>query len=89
MTIKMDEPEFTHDCTKCKFLGRTIGGGRMADLYYCESTLSPAMDTLIARYGNDGPEYYSTHPSVARPNGHAELWAARTLWVEMQVKLNS
>lgn len=72
-----DHKHYAHDCKACVFLGCTIGGGRMVDLYYHES---PSHVTLIARYGSDGPEYLSTHHDYARPRGHAELWAAATLF---------
>ena len=62
----MANKHWKHDCDRCRFLGSTIGGGRMTDLYVCG-------ETLIARYGSDGPEYYSTTLGSARPEGHAEL----------------
>lgn len=39
---------FTHDCDACVFLGHAEG----CDHYICN-------DSLIARDGNDGPEYTS------------------------------
>jgi len=44
-------PRFTHDCDGCKFLGQD----EAHDFYFCPSS----MPTVIARYGNDGPEYTS------------------------------
>lgn len=41
---------YTHDCGECEFLGQY----KEYDLYYCEKE-----PTVIARYGNDGPEYMS------------------------------
>lgn len=73
-------PKWKHDCTKCKFLGQTIGGMKLVDLYVCESHYF--LPTLVARYGDDGPEYLSTHPSYAHANGHAELFAAKALYEE-------
>ena len=49
----------------------------MVDLYYCEAV---GGDTLIARYGDDGPEYLSTTVGMAHPNGHSELFAAQALY---------
>ena len=72
---------FVHDCDDCLFLGQTIGGGRIVDLYAHENADHV---TLIARYGNDGPEYFSTHLGMARPEGHAELWAAESLYRKEQ-----
>ncbi len=45
-------PKFVHDCDKCISLDHYDGH----DLYYCEQGGRP---TLIARYGDDGPEYKS------------------------------
>jgi len=71
------KPQYKHDCDQCQFLGVTIGGGRVADLY---AHVSPSWVTLIARYGDEGREYFSTNPEYATPTGHAELWAAKSLW---------
>lgn len=64
---------YTHDCQRCHYLGMCIGGGRLTDLFICQGK------TLIARYGNEGAEYYATPREYARPNGHSELWAAKFL----------
>lgn len=50
-------PRYTHDCDACEPLGEHLE----YDLYYC-----PRCDggTIIARYGNDGPEYASTMLSI-------------------------
>lgn len=52
------KPKFQHDCERCVFLGRyscPIYGE--CDLYYADHGGLP--DTLIARYGDDGPSYVS------------------------------
>jgi hypothetical protein len=49
-SIKM--PKFIHDCDTCQFLGRY----QKHDLYYCPKC---AEGTVIARYGNHGPDYRS------------------------------
>ena len=46
-------PKFTHDCEACTFLGPYQG----YDLYVCDTS-------VIARFGNDGPEYSSLPISV-------------------------
>ena len=48
--MNKDTPLFTHDCDKCQFLGTF----KKHDLYFCA-----AGPTVVARYGNDGPEYKS------------------------------
>lgn len=68
----IDKPTWKHDCKKCEFLGSTIGGGRLVDCYVCG-------ESLVARYGNGGPKYYSGLIGYANPNGHAELFVAAWL----------
>ena len=47
------KPVFQHDCDLCKFLGHHNGH----DMYFClQGRNSP---TVLARYGNDGPDYTS------------------------------
>lgn len=48
-----ETPQFTHYCDRCQFLGVYKG----SDLYVCAR--NNVMDTVIHRYGNDGPEYGS------------------------------
>jgi len=45
-------PKYTHDCDACTFLGTFFDH----DVYHCGDTLSRS---IVARYGNDGPEYAS------------------------------
>lgn len=71
----MNGPYHTHDCEHCVYLGSVSasrnGMGRTAffpgvvhdavDLYFCpQSGLVP---TVIARFGSDGPDYYSGIPT--------------------------
>lgn len=49
--------KFTHDCDRCQFLGHYFGH----DVYVCNgggNTLM-GMGSIIARYGDDGPDYAS------------------------------
>lgn len=73
-----DKPQWEHDCEACIFLGSAIGGKHHVDLYAHESPSGRV--ELIARYGDDGPDYASTELSMARPNGHAELFCAKALY---------
>lgn len=50
-----DEPQYQHDCDECTFLGQ-YGN---YDLYFCTQGGGYRSPTVIARYGNDGPEYTS------------------------------
>jgi len=47
------KPRYLHDCSNCSFLGAYEN----YDLYVCAR--HGKIDTLIARYGNDGGEYAS------------------------------
>lgn len=50
----MMEPKFTHDCNECVFLGHEDNH----DLYWCGESI-PFNWTVIARYGDGGPDYTS------------------------------
>ena len=52
MSIEPLTPAFEHDCDECVFLGRYEDH----DLYLCPQG---GMPTVVARWGNDGPEYTS------------------------------
>jgi hypothetical protein len=66
-------PQFTHDSSCCKFLGRSQDG--KLDLYTCIG--AKTYQAYIARYGNDGSEYTSAISSVLDAYGdeHAEVYA--------------
>jgi hypothetical protein len=49
---------WTHDCEACIPLGPYSDGGVKYDLYFCGGE-SVRRDTVIARYGSDGPQYCS------------------------------
>lgn len=70
-------PLYEHDCENCVFLGQTIGGGRISDLYFCPT--EPFEGSVIARFSSEGSDYESCPWHLARPEGYAELWVARTL----------
>ena len=55
--MKAPEKHYIHDdCKGCIFLGNLREGDTLYDLYYCSQN---GMPTVIARYGNDGPDYMS------------------------------
>ena len=66
-----DPPQFIHDCDRCIFLGRWHGSvynGEEAkdyDLYVCVHRGNRNLDSWLARYGNHGSEYLSSHPPEA------------------------
>lgn len=51
---------YEHDCDKCIFLGSwndlEPSFQKTYDLYFCSQHNLP---TVVARYGNDGPDYHS------------------------------
>jgi len=55
----LDERLFKHDCDKCIFLYRTEKEDydELYDIYFCNQNSS--IDTIIARYGNEGADYIS------------------------------
>jgi hypothetical protein len=57
--MKFDmKPRFTHDCPKCHYLGSMLlrfCDADIVDWYRCEE----AGGTIVARYGNKGPDYWS------------------------------
>jgi hypothetical protein len=76
-------PKFAHYCNKCQFLGQTIGNKRIVDLYACETSPLDG-PSLVARYSDKDSDYASCNIQYARPEGHAELWAAKELWQRKQ-----
>jgi 3-methyladenine DNA glycosylase AlkD len=59
-------PTFTHDCTKCEYLGTTLDASCKAhDWYVCDTS---ALPTVIARYGDEGREYWSTPQVIVNDN---------------------
>ena len=71
-----NQPKFTHDCDRCKFLGHE--GDH--DHYLCDDGITP---TLVARRSSEGPDYASCPVDLVR-NHHEDhplrtshrLWAA-------------
>jgi len=47
-------PKYKHDCSQCTFLGHFANH----DVYVCQIQ-GESLTSLIARYGDDGPEYAS------------------------------
>ena len=56
-----EKPQYQHNCEACVFLGRYTDSDQQRDfdLYVCPQGGIP---TVIARFGNDGPEYSSGLP---------------------------
>lgn len=52
----MIEPMFTHDCDECVLVDQLAWAGLPSDIYCCRKQ---GYATIIARYGDDGPDYTS------------------------------
>ena len=51
------KPKFQHDCSNCEYLGTFFD----LDVYLCRSRSANVLGgSLIARHGDDGPDYAST-----------------------------
>ncbi len=67
-----EKPRFVHDCERCEFLGSE----NSRDLYFC--TQGRELPTVIARFGDDGPDYSSGLPfAVEGEFGIPELLEAK------------
>ena len=53
------KPLYEHDCAGCRYLGTSLEDGVRYDLYYCGGHECGPGNTVVCRYGNDGPEYKS------------------------------
>lgn len=62
-------PRFKHDCTKCRYLGTTFSDGAH-DWYVCGTS-------VVARYGDDGPEYWSNGTSMVDSDNYLYTDASR------------
>lgn len=73
----MASPNWQHDCKSCTFLGTLHEGRDWWDFYYC-GQLEGIQPTLIARFGDDGPEYISgINPHDTWPLKVAQTLAAK------------
>lgn len=63
--MKMN-PKWKHDCPKCEYLGSMVVTGNMLDWYTCGVDFQK---TVIARHGDDGPEYWSMPVNIMRSVG--------------------
>jgi hypothetical protein len=60
--MKMN-PKWTHDCGRCKYLGSMVVTGDTLDWYTCGTGFNK---TVIARRGDDGPDYWSMPVDIMR-----------------------
>jgi len=52
-------PLYEHDCASCRYLGKYHVKKTWYDLYYCGTHEKNFGNTVIGRFGNDGPDYCS------------------------------
>ena len=52
-------PLYKHDCGGCRYLGKYHTKETWYDLYYCGSHEKKYSNTVIGRFGDDGPDYCS------------------------------
>jgi hypothetical protein len=52
-------PLYKHDCESCRYLGKYHTKETWYDLYYCGTHEKRYNNTVIGRFGNDGPDYCS------------------------------
>ena len=52
-------PFYGHDCATCRYLGSTHDPRGVYDWYACT-------ESVVARFGNDGPDYWSLDHALAR-----------------------
>lgn len=69
---EIETPNFEHDCENCVFLG--IKDGK--DLYWCSQGSSNGRWTVLARFGDSGPNY-SSGAVFAKPGGDEDLHEAK------------
>ena len=55
--------KWIHDCDQCKYAGSMFHHNDILDWYVCN-------DSVIARRGNDGPEYWSMPISMVKDDGY-------------------
>lgn len=83
MSLSLPIPSFEHDCSRCRFLGTVAAPNRgseaIADLYVCEDVGQPQGPSIIARYGNDGPEYTSVPRRFISATSDPSLLAAAAI----------
>lgn len=77
-------PKFTHDCTRCIFLGKMLcnmgNGTDIVDVYYCRDAITLGkLGSCIVRFGNDGPDYWSC-PAVLLMQTLSMSVPAQTFW---------
>jgi hypothetical protein len=69
------QPQYQHDCKSCIFLGRH----HRYDLYYHPG--ETVSETVIARFGNAGPDYMSGL-CFATVNGSEPLYQAKLMAIK-------
>ncbi len=78
MNTAANTPAFTHDCDDCRYLGTLATPEGRTDLYRCDG--GPTVGaSLIARFGDEGPDYSSMPESMVDDSARVELRVAKAL----------
>lgn len=78
------EPTYKHDCGCCEFLGPY----REYDLYWCPQVqVDGSNQTIVARFGDEGPEYASLPIELCASMENQLGWAAMGLRRAMELGL--
>ena len=78
------DPQFTHDCLKCSYLGRDIDlDNAEIDVYVCATANG---NSIVGRYGDIGHEYISVPGWVwmGRDPGDLPTWVLTAIKRVMQ-----
>lgn len=57
------KPTYQHDCDNCRFMAHADG----KDWYVC-APVAHGRGSVIGRFGNDGPEFWSMSADMVRSN---------------------
>ena len=87
--MKMN-PKWQHDCNKCKYLGSMVVTGDTLDWYTCGTGFNKS---VIARRGDDGPDYWSMPvdimrlgDDVARKSDDSLVYSGMTMLADAMLK---
>ncbi len=78
MNTTANAPVFTHDCDDCRYLGTLATPEGRTDLYICVGG-EEVGPSVIARFGDEGPDYSSMPESMVDDRARVELQVAKAL----------
>lgn len=66
---------YKHDCHACTYIGSEVLHGKHFDFYFCDQGCN--IRTVIARHGDEGPEYASCSPNLITSDSMGVLQIAK------------